>query len=822
MVRDIRIADFSYPLPDEMIARHPLACRDACRLIHSDVFGKISHHYFSGLPDLLEPGSLLVCNNTRVINARLQFRKQEGARIEIFLLEPFAPADYALSLGAENTCAWRCLIGNLKRWKSGELSLALNIGGREVFLTARRGEQLEGGEHEVVFSWQPAAIPFAEILQAAGCIPIPPYLKRESEEADATDYQTVYSRIAGSVAAPTAGLHFTDKLLDALRKRGISIAELTLHVGAGTFRPVKSERIADHPMHTETFTVSRLLLDDLIAAVTERRPICAVGTTTVRTLESLPYLSRHLSEDTPHVSQWEAYDSPLDESPLNALLRIRDFMEARNLEELHASTAIMIAPGFRWNIVDRMITNFHQPESTLLLLVSSFLDRLPVDNPQWRSVYSEAMNLRYRFLSYGDACLFDPRAVRIDVPTSKSMSARALMISSLAASPIDVEGLTDCDDTYAISAAIKAIGDPDIKEINVGAAGTALRFMTARLSVQPGSDAILTGTPRLCQRPMAAGVDALRSLGADISYVESSGCAPLKIKGKKLHGGIAEVDASRSSQFASALMLVAPALSEPLEIRFAAKGAVSTPYLEMTAAMMRRCGVDIKATTSGYIIPAQSYSSPGSIRIEGDWSGASYFFEAAALLPPGITIFLPRMVSPDESIQGDAGCAGLFEAMGVVTRPVSGGIMISRRHDAPDPVLFDADMGAMPDLVPALSVALALRGIPFRLRNVAHLVIKESDRIAALTAGLGVLGFDCSYDPLVNDGTWSCSGVQRRPVADRIIDTADDHRIAMAFAMAAIRFPGKIRLADPLVVKKSFPDFWMQFKKLGINLSTRL
>lgn len=819
MVRDIRIADFSYPLPDEQIARHPLPNRDACRLIHSDPCGRITHHSFSELPELLEPETLLVCNNTRVINARLQFRKPAGARIEIFLLEPADPADYALALGAEKRCSWRCMIGNLKRWKSGDLSLNVNIGGQEVILSASRVSVLEGGEHEVEFSWQPSSISFADILQAAGSIPIPPYLKRESEDSDTSDYQTVYSRIEGSVAAPTAGLHFTAPLIESLRKRGVRVSELTLHVGAGTFRPVKSELIADHPMHTETFEVTRALLDDLIAAVSEGSPVCAVGTTTVRTLESLPLISRHLSEDIPHVGQWEAYDDPLEGSSLDALLRIRDFMVACGIDALRASTAIMIAPGFRWNIVDRMITNFHQPESTLLLLVSSFIDPIPADNPGWREVYEEALRNKYRFLSYGDACLLDTRAIRIYVPTSKSMSARALMMSSLAASPIEIEGLTACDDTVALSEAINSIASSGEKEINVGAAGTALRFMTARISVQPDVEAILTGTPRLCQRPMSAGVDSMRALGADIAYLGAAGCAPLRIKGKRLCGGKVEVDASRSSQFASALMLVAPALSSPLEINFASKGAVSVPYLEMTAAMMRRCGVEVKATPSGYLIPAQSYSSPSPIRIEGDWSGASYFYEAVALLPSGIPVFLPGMVAPEQSVQGDAGCAALFEAMGVVTRAVNGGIVISRHHSGSATASFEADMGAMPDLVPALSVALALRGIPFRLCNVAHLVIKESDRIAALTAGLEILGFDCAYDPRANGGTWICSGVQQRPVADRVIDTADDHRIAMAFAMAAIRYPGKIRLADPLVVKKSFPDFWQQFQKLGINLS---
>lgn len=413
MVQDIKIADFDYPLPDGRIASHPLARRDACRLLLSRPDGQLSHRRFSELPNLLPPSPLMVCNNTRVINARMAFHKSSGARIEVFLLEPLDPSDYVLAFQCRGRCVWKCMVGNLKRWKDAPLIMTLNIGGRELQLSARRLEALDGNAHAVEFTWNDHDVTFASVVDAAGRIPIPPYLHRESEDTDADDYQTVYSEIKGSVAAPTAGLHFTDDVFASLRGHNADIRYLTLHVGAGTFQPVKSDTIGEHPMHTETFTVERSLIEALLQALALHRPVVAVGTTSVRTLESLPYLGAAVmrGRDELKVGQWEPYDpetSCFDTvASLQALL---GYMDANHITSLTASTAIMIAPGFRWRLVDVMVTNFHQPQSTLLLLVSAFLDR-DSDRPgtQWRYIYDEALKGDYRFLSYGDACLLFPK-----------------------------------------------------------------------------------------------------------------------------------------------------------------------------------------------------------------------------------------------------------------------------------------------------------------------------------------------------------------------------------------------------------------------------
>ena len=413
MVQDIKIADFDYPLPDGRIASHPLARRDACRLLLSRPDGQLSHRRFSELPNLLPPSPLMVCNNTRVINARMAFHKSSGARIEVFLLEPLDPSDYVLAFQCRGRCVWKCMVGNLKRWKDAPLIMTLNIGRRELQLSARRLEALDGNAHAVEFTWNDHDVTFASVVDAAGRIPIPPYLHRESEDTDADDYQTVYSEIKGSVAAPTAGLHFTDDVFASLRGHNADIRYLTLHVGAGTFQPVKSDTIGEHPMHTETFTVERSLIEALLQALALHRPVVAVGTTSVRTLESLPYLGAAVmrGRDELKVGQWEPYDpetSCFDTvASLQALL---GYMDANHITSLTASTAIMIAPGFRWRLVDVMVTNFHQPQSTLLLLVSAFLDR-DSDRPgtQWRYIYDEALKGDYRFLSYGDACLLFPK-----------------------------------------------------------------------------------------------------------------------------------------------------------------------------------------------------------------------------------------------------------------------------------------------------------------------------------------------------------------------------------------------------------------------------
>lgn len=410
MVKEIKIEDFDYNLPDGRIPRHPLSQRDACRLLVAKPGKAAEHLHFTDLPAMLPADAMLVCNDTRVINARMTFRKATGSRIEVFLLEPIDPADYVLTFQRRGHCVWNCLVGNLKRWKECELSLEIHPEGSDgpVTLKARRLHPTEGNAHAVEFTWDNPGVTFASVVEAAGFIPIPPYLKRESEESDTTDYQTVYADAKGSVAAPTAGLHFTPEVFADLSHRGVEVRKLTLHVGAGTFQPVKSENIGGHPMHTETFTVTRAVLADLIRHKKEGKPLVAVGTTSVRTLESLPYVGRAIirGEEHPHVSQWEAYEQESNEiDTIKTLEAIVAYLDERGEESLTASTAIMIAPGFHWRMVDVMVTNFHQPQSTLLLLVSSFLGE-ENGEPRWRTIYEEALERDYRFLSYGDACLF--------------------------------------------------------------------------------------------------------------------------------------------------------------------------------------------------------------------------------------------------------------------------------------------------------------------------------------------------------------------------------------------------------------------------------
>ncbi|MDE7097261.1 MAG: S-adenosylmethionine:tRNA ribosyltransferase-isomerase, partial [Muribaculaceae bacterium] len=346
---------------------------------------------------------------TRVINARMEFHRASGARIEIFLLEPLEPRDYAVAFQTRRRCRWQCMVGNLKKWKDDYLEKEIDIDGRKVMLRAIRHESLSGNSHAVEFEWDDETVTFASIVEAAGNIPIPPYLNRKSEESDATDYQTVYSRISGSVAAPTAGLHFTPELLDRIRAKGIETHEVTLHVGAGTFQPVKSEEIGGHPMHRETFEVDIDLVREIRKALEDKRKVIAVGTTTVRTLESLPLLGIRLmhGDASMEVGQWEAYsEEALSVGTKDAIAALEDHMENEHVDSLSASTSIMIAPGFRWRVADGMVTNFHQPQSTLLLLVSSLLDGSNLNDPAWRLIYKDALENGYRFLSYGDACLF--------------------------------------------------------------------------------------------------------------------------------------------------------------------------------------------------------------------------------------------------------------------------------------------------------------------------------------------------------------------------------------------------------------------------------
>ena len=400
-IKDIQIKDFNYPLDDERIAKHPLAEREKCKLLFYQN-KQIKDLHFYDIPDLLPENSMLVYNNTRVINARLRFQKPNGgATIEIFCLEPIAPRDYAQVFQTNGECRWLCFVGNSKRWKTGSLTQDVNVSGITVTISATRGQQL-GNAFEIIFNWNNENVTFASLLEAIGEIPIPPYLNRKTEESDSEDYQTVYSHIEGSVAAPTAGLHFTDEVLAECDKRGITRRELTLHVGAGTFQPVKSENIGEHAMHTEFISVERSLLEELIKA---EGNVVAVGTTSVRTLESLYYIGITLLENPDadenelRVKQWAPYEKEHSTSTKDALQAIIDYIDKQGLDKYIGSTQIMIAPSFKFRIIKGMITNFHQPQSTLLLLVSAFVDG------NWKEIYDYALSHDFRFLSYGDSSL---------------------------------------------------------------------------------------------------------------------------------------------------------------------------------------------------------------------------------------------------------------------------------------------------------------------------------------------------------------------------------------------------------------------------------
>lgn len=398
--KHIKIGDFNYNLPDERIAKFPLPVRDQSKLL---VYrhGAISEDRFTSLPSYIDEGSLMIFNNTKVIQARLHFRKETGALIEVFCLEPIEPNDYVLNFQQTRHSAWLCMIGNLKKWKEGDLHRKMTVKGKSIVLTATRGKAC-GTSHWIDFTWDDTDITFADILEMFGELPIPPYLNRETQESDKETYQTVYSKVKGSVAAPTAGLHFTPRVLDELAAKGIDCEELTLHVGAGTFKPVKSEEIEGHEMHTEYISVSRGTIQKLIE---HRAETVAVGTTSVRTLESLYHIGVYLqthpdaSEAELHIDQWRPYETRSELTPVDAICQIAGYMDRHGLEALHTSTQIIIAPGYEYKIVKKMITNFHQPQSTLLLLVSAFV------NGDWRSIYDYALGHGFRFLSYGDSSL---------------------------------------------------------------------------------------------------------------------------------------------------------------------------------------------------------------------------------------------------------------------------------------------------------------------------------------------------------------------------------------------------------------------------------
>lgn len=401
--RNIRIEEYNYPLPDERIAKYPLSQRDSSKLLIYDK-GEVSHTQFSNIAELLPKGSLMIFNNTRVIQARLHFRKETGALIEVFLLEPYAPSDYELMFQTREECSWLCLIGNMKKWKEGALSRDINVNGMPITLTAER-LGTHGTSQIVKLSWNNENVCFADLIDAAGELPIPPYLNRNTEESDKTTYQTVYSKIKGSVAAPTAGLHFTPEVLKDIDQHDIEREELTLHVGAGTFRPVKAEVISDHDMHTEYVSVSRHTIERLLA---HNGQAIAVGTTSVRTLESLYYIGLHImggdtSDNAMHVKQWEPYEQRENTSATEALTAILEYMTVNELETLNASTQIIIAPGYEYKIVCRLITNFHQPQSTLLLLVSALV------GDDWHKIYDYALDNGFRFLSYGDSSMLIPK-----------------------------------------------------------------------------------------------------------------------------------------------------------------------------------------------------------------------------------------------------------------------------------------------------------------------------------------------------------------------------------------------------------------------------
>ncbi len=403
-IQQTEISAYTYDLPNERIAKHPLERRDCSKLLRYKN-GIIEESVFNELPEYLPEKAMLVYNNTKVIQARLIFHKSTGARVEIFCLEPLNPSDYALAFQATKKASWKCIIGNAKKWKSGVLKMPFFVNGTPHYLCA---ERVEGNSdaNEVLFSWDCEDLTFSEVLEQTGKIPIPPYLNRETEESDVVRYQTVYSKYEGSVAAPTAGLHFTDAVFSAIDKKNIERCELTLHVGAGTFKPVKSEIIGGHDMHTEHIQVTAESLRKIANA---KGAIIAVGTTSVRTLESLYWLGVKIKRNSNCVTelkQWEAYELPDNYTLQEAFGAIIDYMEKNSLALFNATTQIIIAPGYQFKVIDGLVTNFHQPQSTLLLLIAALV------GDDWHKIYDYALNNNFRFLSYGDSSLLMKRELK--------------------------------------------------------------------------------------------------------------------------------------------------------------------------------------------------------------------------------------------------------------------------------------------------------------------------------------------------------------------------------------------------------------------------
>ena len=400
--KDIKISDYNYPLDEGKIAQYPVEKRDKSKLLISDS-GVIQESVFENIAEYLPADSLIVYNNTKVIRARMQFKKPTGAKIEIFILEPLSPTkEIQNSFSITGHCQWKCLVGNAKKWKEGELELSMDYNGNKFTVFAKKHENI-GNSFRVSFRWEPTELSFSDVLIATGSIPLPPYMKRDTEQEDIERYQTIYAEHQGSVAAPTAGLHFTKAVENTLSLKNIKSNYVSLHVGAGTFKPVSSDKIEGHEMHTEQLVIQKQLVEDLLKYSDKK--IIAVGTTTTRSLESIYWYGVKLLQDMSasfHIKQWEPYDNEFAKyvNVERSLKAVIEYMDANKINELYGDTQIIIAPSYEYKIVDVLITNFHQPKSTLLLLVSAFYGEAWVDS------YKFALENNFRFLSYGDSCLF--------------------------------------------------------------------------------------------------------------------------------------------------------------------------------------------------------------------------------------------------------------------------------------------------------------------------------------------------------------------------------------------------------------------------------